>query len=182
MGGNMSADRDTALSEHELRHRYAALRAVGQGPLAVLQISRNVMQVAVGDGSAAPTVVTVGIASHRLAHDHFRHQPPREAELEEAIMVVEDAIAPLRPLFAADPICYCPDPMLREIAELAGVTGQARLTVSREAVEHLFGRLADAAQRRVLAGLPASADFAAGLLIVRELMHHMGLVAISTCE
>ena len=49
----------------------------------------------------------------------------------------------------------------------------AEMTLAREAVEHTFQRLAMRAP-----GLPAGGEFAAMLLILRELMHHLDFPSI----
>jgi hypothetical protein len=47
------------------------------------------------------------------------------------------------------------------------------MTLAREAVEHTFQRLASRAP-----GLPAGGEFAAMVLILRELMHHLDFASI----
>ena len=69
-------------------------------------------------------------------------------------------------------------PLLREIAEAAGVTlhtPPARL--SRQAVENLFNRLSDQIHRPGVpdTALPQRAEWAAALLILREGLHHWGV-------
>jgi hypothetical protein len=128
-------------------------------------------------------VLTVGW--RRTADDWFvrRSGVPTAAELEQAIMAVEDEIARVARRGDASSPLVSDDTALVELARLAGVGGALPLRVDVAAVENIFERLARVAQGGPLAasGLPdgeAGRAFAARLLIVRELMHHLGFATL----
>ena len=117
--------------------------------------------------------ITLAIGARRLADERFAHSPPTPLELENAIMVVEDEIARATAFAGVGLAVLSDDGALRDLADFAGVSGDA---LSVGAVENAFERLAASA------GLPAGDSgrtFAAKLLIVRELMHHLGFAEIA---
>ena len=125
--------------------------------------------------------ITLAIGARRLAEACFAHSPPTPLELENAIMVVEDEIARATAFAGAGFTLSSDDGALRDLAAFAGVSGDA---LSVGAIENAFERLAAVALGRpaASAGLPAGDPgriFAAKLLIVRELMHHLGFAEIS---
>lgn len=117
---------------------------------------------------------TLDIGTSKTAEAHFRHFPPTAVEMELAIMTVEDELATLR--LPAGLTLYCADPLVWQLARLAGLDPSAGATLARDAVEQVFERVAMMAlgHPALLEGLPAHREFAAGLLIMRELMHHLG--------
>jgi exopolyphosphatase/pppGpp-phosphohydrolase len=120
----------------------------------------------------------LAIGSHKTALAHFRHFPPTAVEMELAIMTVEDALASLR--LPAGLTLYCGDALAWQIARLAGIDPASGTTVSIAAVEQVFERVAMMAlgHPALLEGLPEHREFAAGILILRELMHHMGFESL----
>jgi hypothetical protein len=117
-----------------------------------------------------------------LLDDGLQRFPPSEVALERAIARTEDALMPQIPAMRAHPHVQlaCADAVLEPLAGLLALPVQpVRVRVwmlEIEQVEHAFNQIA-----RVAAGLPASAvglaerpDFVAALLVVRELMHHVG--------
>lgn len=119
----------------------------------------------------------LAIGTHKTAHAHFRHFPPTAVEMELAIMTVEDELARVR--LPEGLTLYCADAQAWQIARLAGLEPDSGATVSREAVEQVFERVAMMAlgHPALLVGLPEHREFAAGLLILRELLHHLGFTA-----
>ena len=109
----------------------------------------------------------------------FGERMPTALRLENAIALVEDAVMPAVRALPAAPFVMCTSsPPLRELAQAAGADlhhQPARL--SRSAVEHLFNRLADQAERGSYTdpALPQRPDLAAALLILREALHHWGV-------
>lgn len=104
--------------------------------------------------------------------------PPGEAALEQAIQRVEDALMPAIPALRQPGATglECADPLLAASGRAPGTVA----TLSIDDVEEVFNRLA-----RVAAGvpahslsLPAHPGFAAALVVVRELLHHVGLPAL----
>ena len=114
----------------------------------------------------------------RTARDCFRHTPPNALEIETAIMVVEDEVMPLRAQLAGGSALCSSDAGVAQIALLAGVSPGDSLSL--DALERVFNRLADVASGAPVAssGLPADPAFAARLVILREFMHHAGFDAI----
>ncbi len=90
-------------------------------------------------------------------------------------MVVEDEIARLRHDIAPGARLYSEDNDIRAIARLAGVAENEEMSLSVEAVERTFDRLALVINGRPASfeGIPDGNDFAATLLILREFMHHL---------
>jgi hypothetical protein len=116
----------------------------------------------------------LGLGWRTLAREHLKHDPPSPLELENAIAAIEDGIAAARIAVPGASAAESADPFLREIAALAGLPAQGQAALSREAVEQVFQRLASRAP-----GLPAGPRFAATLLILRELMHHLRIASLS---
>jgi len=133
-------------------------------------------------GNTEPYSVALGWQNVAQA---FGLRMPTPLSLENAIATVEDAVMPASRWLAKPPAGTAPpftlhtrSPLLREVAEAAGVTlstPPARL--SRQAVENLFNRLSDQIHRPGVAdtALPQRAEWAAALLILREGLHHWGV-------
>jgi exopolyphosphatase/pppGpp-phosphohydrolase len=116
--------------------------------------------------------VTTPVGLRDLAEDVLHHEPPRPAELERAIEVIEDALAASRLARAERGDLVTADALLRSVAGLDA----PGLRLTRDAVEALFQRLASRSLGTPVAEteLPVGRDFAAALLILRECMHHLG--------
>lgn len=114
-----------------------------------------------------------------LAGRYFNGTLPDGRQLEVAIMVVEDALAPVRDSLPKAARLDSRDPAVTAIAALCGI-GAPPAVLSRAAVEQLYARLARVAEGRPPAseGWPVDAELAAQLLIVRELLHHFDFDAI----
>ena len=93
--------------------------------------------------------------------------------LENAIAAVEDELDRAHATLVKGAAVLTDDATIRDIGLAAGVPAAAEMTLSVEAVEQMFQRLAVRAP-----GLPASREFAGKLLILRELMHHLGFASI----
>ena len=98
---------------------------------------------------------------------------PSALGLENAIAAVEDELARVHGSIGKGAAVLTDDATVRDIALAAGVPAGAEMTLSVEAVEQMFQRLAARAP-----GLPAGREFAGKLLILRELMHHLGFPSI----
>ena len=170
----------------EVAALYRSLRgSVPSGQtIAVVHIGACETTLASGTGGEPDGTVALAIGARNTAQDHFKHRPPTPGELENAIMVVEDELARARATIADGAVLLSGDAALREVARLAGVTGvadRAELSVRIDAVEGVFDRLAAVSLGRPAssAGLPEDNEFAATLLILRELMHHLGFSALT---
>jgi len=170
--------------ENEIRSRYRAVRSAlsDASQLAVLHIGPEQTAVALGDHHEAAQIALLAIGSKTIADDYFKHAPATALELENAIVVVEDEIARAQSMLRGSWPLHTNDTALREIAVLAGVTESSQMVLSIEAIEQTFDRMASVALGRPAAqsGLPASNEFSARLLVLRELMHHLQFSAI-TC-
>lgn len=147
----------------------------------MLHIGPRQTTVAFGDQAEATRIVVLAIGSKTIADGYFKHAPASALELENAIAIVEDEIAQARPALPGDVPLYTADAQLCEIALLSGITESATMVLSRDAMEQTFERMASVALGRPAAqsGLPADNEFAARLLILREIMHHLQFTAIS---
>src|SRR5687768_9367866 len=94
--------------------------------------------------------------------------------LENAIAAVEDELARVHARIVKGGAVLTDDATIGEIALAAGVPAGAEMTLSVEAVEQMFQRLAVRAP-----GLPAGREFAGKLLILRELMHHLEFPSVA---
>lgn len=112
-------------------------------------------------------VVSTSLASHKsLAYG-----------MEMAIVRIEDELAGVpKSVYRAQ--VFSRSPMLRVIAQACGLDSDR--TISRDAVEQLFNRQTAVASGRpsVSEALPESLNFVAGLLLLRELMHHLDIEQI----
>lgn len=117
-------------------------------------------------------VLRAAIGPAGLAARHFRHTLPTPVELEAAIQDVEDALQALPR--AGGATLYTHDTELAPLWAFAHAPAGAN-TLPRDAVEECFSRLAALAEGRPLTQdpLPDAPHFAALLLIVREIMHHL---------
>jgi exopolyphosphatase/pppGpp-phosphohydrolase len=165
------------LAEATIRSDYSLIRAgLPEGsPITVLHVGDRQTWVASGNVSEPEAIIALAIGAQKTSDDFFRHNPPTPQELENAIMTVEDEVAPARAIIVDGTRLFTRDTALREIALIAGLTDQPTLTLSLETMERTFDRLAAVALGRPAAheGLPSSTAFAATLLILREFMHHL---------
>lgn len=124
--------------------------------------------------------VTLRVGPRGLAEDALRHDAPTPAELERAIDLVEDALTASRLARGDRGGLVTADALL---LALPGLDAQAP-GLGRDAVEALFQRLASRAHGTPVAAaeLPHGRDIAAGLLILRECMHHLGFDRVAAVE
>lgn len=122
--------------------------------------------------------LAIGLDAVRARMPHF---PPGEASVEAAIAAVEDALMPAIPALRAlgGEWLGSDDPDVHRIVIEA--VGDTTARADLAAVERVFNRFAD-----VIAGLPAShasldpsPRHAAVLVVVRELLHHVGLKGLA---
>lgn len=120
------------------------------------------------DASGELTRLPVGPA--QLAATVFSGDLPRPQELERAIDVTEDAIMSVPPVHAGTGVLRTSEAILSAMHSMAG----PELSMTRSQVEVLFQSLASASLGDPSAAqqLPRQREFAAALLILREVMHH----------
>lgn len=145
-----------------------------------LQDKQASLLISEGDtGHPTPVLHHMPLGLELLVKRGFKGGMPSEAQLENAIMLVEDAVMPLLRVIPQRTIFATQDQALLEVAKVA-MGGLSHVPMnpwpylSREAVEHLFGQLVLQAGRPQLplAGIPQSPRWAAALLYLREVLHH----------
>jgi exopolyphosphatase/pppGpp-phosphohydrolase len=169
----------------DLRRLYlAASRSVQPDvPVTALHIGEMETAVVTGAGAEPRKALMLAIGSKKTAKEFFLHSPPAPAEMEKAIMQVEDEIARAREMTAGYPLLFTRDKHIREIAVIAGHSEAVR-RLSVEDVERVFSLLASSSLGRPssIAGIPDSPGFAASILILREFMHHLGFTSVSAAS
>ncbi|UCV01028.1 hypothetical protein [Acidovorax radicis] len=164
-----------------LYHRVRAVCPPGQWVTAFHLGNEHTLMASGMEATSPSIMLTLALGRLKTARDFFRSDLPTPLELETAIAEVEDEVyaAHVRHRLwvpqGALVVPYAADPALHDLATLAGVAAGAQRLLTIDAVERLFNRLTAVSQGRPAAheGLPASAAFAAALLVLRELMHHM---------
>jgi len=132
------------------------------------------LQLASAEDGGEPVRLPVG--TQKLCRDHLRHAPPTAYELEMAIATIEDAIMAAMPRLRRVSALTIADSGMAEIVAAQGTAGEGAVTLDLDAIERTYRRLADVAHGMpaARAGIPEDSAFAARLLILRELMHHLG--------
>lgn len=160
--------------------------------IAMLDIGNQRSRLLIAEGEnrhPQPVLHHLMLGMDLLAKRTFKRRMPTEAQLEQGIMLIEDAVMPVARLVPVSNVFVTRDPCLLEvgqhalgIADLQAVWNESgRLPVlSHEAIEAQFDLLArQAARPHVAAGdLPQSPRWAAALLILREVVHHWQLGAV----
>ena len=120
--------------------------------------------------------IALALSLDRLLADGLARFPPGEAAIERAIATTEDALMPHVAALRAHPleVLWVADDGLAALPTLLGDEARTRWHI--DAVERAFNLLADVAAGLPAhrAGLPAQPRFIAALVVVRELMHHVG--------
>jgi hypothetical protein len=122
-----------------------------------------------------PLTEPLPLGASLLRAQWLRHDPPHAHELEAAIEAVENLVMPLhRVLPADDTLCV--------VTPAGGAAPFAPLMEAgtRDQLEGLFNRAAAIAQGRPTGSDPALADpqVMAALVILREVMHHLGFTQL----
>jgi len=164
----------------DMLDRYAEARktAPADKPIAVLHIGQACTAVATGKCNEV-SVYVLEIGYERISHRFFKQYPPREDALEHAIFIVEEEVVQLEKLLDGETLLYSSDALVREIAQVAGISGEPAI-MTLDTTERTFDLLVAVVMGRPVSssGLPPDSDFAATLLILREFMHHMRFPAI----
>ena len=148
--------------------------------ISLLQLGSQRCQLLVGDGEQDALTLELPLGTFSLPERLWRHDPPRPAEFEAAIAEVEDELMRLVPHLPVGTALHGADPLLRQIVEQAG----GGHTLSLDALERLFNRVCAVSEGRPAAteGLPEGPAFAAGVLILREFMHHLAFDALTLVD
>lgn len=160
--------------------------------IAMLDIGNKRSRLMISEGESGhpqPVFHHMMLGMDLLAKRTFRHRMPSEAQLEQGIMLVEDAVTPIARLVPPSNVFVTRDPCLLDVARHAlGIqdlqaawmeTGRLPM-LSREAIESQFESLVQQASRPhlPLGDIPQSPRWAAALLILREILHHWQLGAV----
>jgi len=121
---------------------------------------------------------TLNIGWKQLADRFYTAFPPTYDEVDSAINFTEEVLADVEDLFKDEFVLQSDNEQVKAIAGLAFNTSKndkGETVVPQIELENVFDRFA-----AIVKGLPASQDvipddlgFAAYLLIVREIMHHL---------
>lgn len=123
--------------------------------------------------------VSLALGATGLARAHFKRWPPTPLEMENAIGVVEDELAAARGQVPANLELETMDPGIPAIAASAGLGGAPPLSLGRDAVERVFNELVDIAEGApAMAPAPDPLQWAARLVILREMMHHWSIASV----
>jgi exopolyphosphatase/pppGpp-phosphohydrolase len=161
---------------------YAGGRAkVAPGvPIVSVQIGPETTSILAGEDEVARLSVQLSLGSSKTARAFFAHAPPGGAQLEKAIAAVEEELMRVAAQVRGAQAVFIGAAAIQEILDAAGVAAAPQTTLTIDSVERLFDRFVAVCLGRPASqeGLPSSASFAATLLILRELMHHLQFSAI----
>lgn len=149
-------------------------------PITLLSINVKHTQVATqaqtGESDVICFDLTIGLQN--IAKSTFKHYPPKPAEMEHAIMLVEDEIMPLAKKLPPHSRLFLVGEALTFLATL---NVQEKNSYELEEIEDRFRRLAEVIEGSPIASsrLPIGNEFATLLLIVREFMHHLKFESIT---
>ena len=148
-------------------------------PDTLLHIGEDSSSVTQADAEPTSQLI-LHIGSAKTGREHFRHDPPTEAEIENAIQVVEDEVMRAVKFVARPSTLVSNDSVLVEVATWLGVSNDVEMTLSLQQVENGFSRLAARSMGRPSSqdDMPTNPMFAATLLILREFMHHLQFESI----
>ena len=150
------------------------------GNITALEFGDTASGVATGGQSAPARVIRLPLGVGALARKYFRAPRPGEGAIEAAIAEAEEAIMPLRPLVPAGSRCVSGDSRVAWVAGVLGLEPAPWATLTTETVEHGFNRWVSIALGKPATQdtLPAGAEFAASLLVLREWLHHLSFADI----
>lgn len=149
------------------------------GSIVHLQLTGDQFALEVTTGAnAKPTTLEIGSMQRLLKI--LAHEPASATELEAAISEIEDMLTPaIRAMptqaqLVAAPVLF--DPLLKALGRVRGLTTHLEVSM----VEEVFGRLVSLAHGTPasLLEIPESRNFAATVLVLRELMHHAGIPTV----
>ena len=177
-----TATRTAAELEHDCA--FARTRGGPQARTTLLHIGAQGTALLAGGDSPPEAPLWLAIGAKKTAEAFFRHEPPTPLDLESAIYASEDEISRAKARPAEGAALLTIDGGLLKLAAVGGSPAAGGRTMTRDAVEQMFQRLASASfgHPGALAGLPAGREAAAVLLILREIMHHLGYESITAVD
>jgi hypothetical protein len=141
----------------------------------LLSIEPEVTRFVFGRQGVPEGSIVLHLGAGTVVREAFKEEFPDESRLETAIAAVEDELMKGWPLPAEPRRLSVVDASLFDVAQASGYRPQPQIELDLQAVEGLFGRLAAISygSPAVQQGLPRDAAFAARLLILREVLHHL---------
>jgi hypothetical protein len=165
----------------DLNQRFARARAVvpEPTPLALLTLGEHRINIAHGPGAEPQAEVELELGYRGLADISFANWPPRSVELERAIDQVEDQLMLVEPP-PRGAILVASDDIVRRLLVGSDPQSMQEARVSTEDIEQAFQRMASVSLGgpTSLLGSVTNRYDAAALLLLRELMHHLGFVGL----
>jgi exopolyphosphatase/pppGpp-phosphohydrolase len=149
-----------------------AKKAVGAA-LVWLHLGADTLWLVREGNESGAASMALDLGTDSTARLFFRSDLPRPQELERAIDHVEDELMRAVAWAAGRSVLGTDHALARGLTPTHGLTDAV---LTRDAVEAAFQRLASGAlgDPSALKGLPTGREVAAALLILRELMHHLG--------
>lgn len=127
---------------------------------------------------AGAEAIVLPLSLDGLLEAGLQNFPPSELALERAIALTEDALMPHVTVLRSYPleVLIAADETLAALPSLLGRMDTGSLQLGIDDVERGFSQVAQVAAGMPAhaMGLPAQPRFVAALLVVRELMHHVG--------
>lgn len=167
-------------SASNLHHDFeSACRIVGSGKrLTLLRIDSEMTSLATGADGNPTALFELNIGFQKTSRDFFLSEIPSPAEVENAINFIEDELMEASSLAASPSELITLDEDIRSIAAEAGAENATYLT--RQDMEELFTRYALISMGRPEAfdTVKMNREYFARLLILREVMHHLGFEGI----
>ncbi|MGE0098049.1 MAG: hypothetical protein AB7S86_06845 [Hydrogenophaga sp.] len=152
------------------------------GRITTLHIGEQSTRLTTNTDPGMDSVLSLG--THELGAGPWRNEPPSPLELENAIAFAEDLLMPLMRALPAGTTLVTHDAHARHLVVVARPGEDPAPPLHLAQVEQVFNSLVAVSLGRPIAssGLPTRADFAAYVLILRELMHHLGFDTITVKE
>ena len=110
---------------------------------------------------------TLLVGWRTISRDYFRNDPPAPLDIENAIAAIEDEIDRMHKSVARGPAVVTTEETIRDIALASGLATGPEVVLPLDAIERTYTRMTERA------GLPGNPRFAATVLLLRELMHHL---------
>ena len=152
-----------------------------KAPISLLCISEG-QTIIISGISEADSAFISQIGTQSLPQRFFQSFPPTPAETENAIIEVEEEVMPIRKGLPIHSELYTRNSIIRDMAKLTvSEITEDKVVILRENIEHLFNRLSAIITGRPASQdiLPANNEFVSALLILREVMHHLGFEKIT---
>lgn len=147
--------------------------------IAVICFSANDSVIVTGVDGNRITTYKLALAPTNLAVLYFENGPLMAMEIERAIMLVEDELMRVKPTFAKGTKFVTFDLAIHRLAQFVGNVAAPEVVLTLGHVEGIYQRLANAALGGAgSSGLPVDPTFAATLVVLREMMHHLDFDAV----